>query len=238
MITPSPTSVRPASNCGLTSATTSPPGQQRRYHRQDVPQRDERHIDGHDLDRAPGRSAGVRCAGIEVLDDDDARVGAQLPVDLPVTDVERHDACGAALQQHVGESAGRRADVERLASGDVDLEGVERVGQLEPAAPDIGMIGRDQFDGRAVSTRCRPWSPAGRTPHLAGEDQRPRAFARSDEPTFDEQLIETEAHGVSGRTMRRTRIVPSNAASPNRQPHKKLWCPKNMGDGAWLRAGR
>ena len=100
-------------------------------------------------------------AGIEVLDDDDARVVADLPVELPVTDVQRDDARGAALEQDVGEAASRRADVERLASGDVDAEGVERVRQLEPAAADIGMVGRDERDvGVGVDRRARPSRPA------------------------------------------------------------------------------
>ncbi len=46
-----PTSARPASNCGFTSATTSAPSrEERRHSRKDVPQRDERHVDGDDVD--------------------------------------------------------------------------------------------------------------------------------------------------------------------------------------------
>ena len=44
---------------------------------------------------------------------------------------------GAALQQAVGEAAGRGADVERAAPGDVEAERVERVGELHPAARDV-----------------------------------------------------------------------------------------------------
>ena len=96
----------------------------------------------------PGRSAGVRVARVEVLDDDDARVVAQLPVQLAVADVERDHACGAALQQHVGEAAGRCADVEALAPANLDLKGVECVRELQSAAADIGVIGRDERHGR------------------------------------------------------------------------------------------
>ena len=42
--------------------------------------------------RSRGRSASVRVPRVEVLDDDDARVVAQLPVELAVADVERDDA--------------------------------------------------------------------------------------------------------------------------------------------------
>ena len=68
-----------------------------------------------DVDGA--RQVGQRqMARVEVLDHDDARIVAQRPVELPVADVERDDARGAALQQHVGEAAGGGADVERLAA--------------------------------------------------------------------------------------------------------------------------
>ena len=60
-----------------------------------------------------GRSSGVSVPRVDAFEDDDARVAAQPPVELAVADVERDDACGAALQQDVGEAAGRRADVER-----------------------------------------------------------------------------------------------------------------------------
>ena len=43
----------------------------------------------------------------------------------------------AALQQHVGEAAGRRTDVDRDLSGDVESERVERARQLVAAARDV-----------------------------------------------------------------------------------------------------
>ncbi len=42
----------------------------------------------------------------------DARIGAQFPVQLAMTDIDGDDAARAALQQHVGESAGGGADVD------------------------------------------------------------------------------------------------------------------------------
>ena len=70
---------------------------------------------------------------------------------------------GAALQQDVGEPAGRGADVEALAPVDGDAEGVERVRELQAAAADVGMVGRDAARPRVgIDRRCRPWSPAGR----------------------------------------------------------------------------
>ena len=136
--------------------------QQRRDNRQDLAQRDERHVDRHDVDRS--REVGERqMARVEVLDDDDARVVAQPPVELPVADVERDDARRAALQQHVGEAAGRGADVERLAPRTAMLKCVERVRELEAAAADVRMVRRDERDlGLTGRPRCLPWSPADR----------------------------------------------------------------------------
>jgi hypothetical protein len=66
-------------------------------------------------------------ASVEVLDDEHARIVAQAPVELTVADVERHHARRAALEQDVGEAAGRGAHVERFAPGHRDSERVERV---------------------------------------------------------------------------------------------------------------
>jgi hypothetical protein len=59
-------------------------------------------------------------------------------VELSVADVERDHARRAALQQNVGEPAGRGTDVEGIETGDVDPERIERVRELVPGAGDIG----------------------------------------------------------------------------------------------------
>ena len=53
---------------------------------------------------------------------------------LPVTDVQRDHTRGAALEQDVREATRGRADIECVQPGDVELEGVERVRELVPAA--------------------------------------------------------------------------------------------------------
>ena len=89
-----------------------------------------------------GKLIGGQRARVDALDDLDARIAAQLPIELAVADVERDDAPRAALEQHVGESAGRGADVERRAVRSTSMrEDVERVRELDPAAADVGMIG-------------------------------------------------------------------------------------------------
>ena len=85
-----------------------------------------------------GRCVGRERAGVGALDHGHARVLAQAVVELAVGDVERDDVLRPALEQAVGEAAGGGADVERAAAADVDLQGVERVRELDAAAGDVG----------------------------------------------------------------------------------------------------
>ena len=59
---------------------------------------------------------------VRALHDANARIVAQAPVELPVSDVDGGHVLGAALQQTVGEPAGRGADVERIGAADVDAK--------------------------------------------------------------------------------------------------------------------
>ena len=115
---------------------------------------------------------------------------------------------GAALQQHVGESAGRRADVERARGRAVDREGVERAGELEAAAADVGMVRSDERDVRVRHRPARrPWRRPGRRPDLAGEDQRARPLARRREPALDESESRRVLPGLITRQGRQRRYV-------------------------------
>ena len=60
--------------------------------------------------------------GVDALDHRDALVVAQPRVQLAVADVERDHPRGAALEQAVGEAAGRGADVEAVLAGGVDRQ--------------------------------------------------------------------------------------------------------------------
>ena len=162
-MTPLRTSSRPASNCGFTSATTSAPSRRTAATAGRIWRSEMNETSMTTMSTGPGQIGERQMPGVEVLDDDDARIVAQPPVELPVADVERDDARGAALQQHVGEAAGRGADVERLAAGDGDAEGVERVRELQAAAADVGVVRREQRRRRRRHRpACRPWSPARR----------------------------------------------------------------------------
>ena len=113
--------------------------------------RDERHVADDELRRE--RELGER-ARVRPLEHDDARVVAQPLVQLPVADVDGDHARGAALQQDVGEAAGRGADVEAVEARRIDAERVERVRELLAAA-------RDVRRGRARPSARRPRRPAG-----------------------------------------------------------------------------
>jgi hypothetical protein len=125
-----------------------------------------------------------------VLHRDDARIGAELPIELAVSDVECDDAPRAALQEHVGEAPCRGPDVERQASRHVETEDVERVRELDAAAAHIGMIGaahRDDGVRRDAGARL-----AGRLAvhgDDTGEDQRACALARRRQAALDEQDV-------------------------------------------------
>ena len=106
---PLPTSCFPTSNCGLISATSSP-RRKRRDRRQDQLQRDERDVDGDELDRLV-EVLRLQIARVDLLAIDHARIVAQRDVELSVADVDRVHLRRAVLQHHVREAARRRADV-------------------------------------------------------------------------------------------------------------------------------
>ena len=124
----------------------------RRYAREHVTQRDERHVDGDDVDRTVelGR---LQVACVRALDDHDPWIASQPPIELAVTDIEGDDANRAPFEEHIGETAGRRADVESLATVDRDAKRIECMCQLDPPAADIGMIGLPEGDFRIFRDR-------------------------------------------------------------------------------------
>jgi hypothetical protein len=73
-------------------------------------------------------------AGIGAFQNNHALVIPQPPVELAMADVDGVYAPRAPLQQHVGEAAGRGAEVERRAARRIELEMIERMGELGAAA--------------------------------------------------------------------------------------------------------
>ena len=146
------------------------PGQRRG----DEPERDERQVAHHEVDRFADVGQG-EVAGVEALLHGHPGVVAQGPGQLAGADVDGHHRGGAALQEAVGEPAGRGAGVERPPTGHVDGETVEGRGQLlarpgrrsGPAAPRGGRARRGTRGapaGRLSSRRRGParlrWPPA------------------------------------------------------------------------------
>jgi hypothetical protein len=116
--------------------------------------------------------------GVEVLDHDDAFVVPQLPVQLTMADVERDHSNGTALKKDVGEAARRGADVQALATANVDVERIEGVGELESASTRIWMIRSDEADRRLIvhrGTCFRRGAIVDRD--LSCQDERARTFA-------------------------------------------------------------
>ena len=132
---------------------------ERERRRQREPHRDERDVAGHERGREGQLAQRAR---VDALEHDHARVVAEPRVQLAVADVERDHARGAALQQDVGEAAGRGAEVEAVEPGGVDAEAVERVGELEPGARDVRRRRRRARAARPRRPARRPSS--GRAP--------------------------------------------------------------------------
>jgi len=108
------------------------------------------------------------------------------------------------LQHHVGEAAGRRADVRADLSAHIDPERVDRMGELHPAAPHPWML---QFrDAKLVLFRNRRAGLVDELPvdeNAPGHDQRLRLRARVHEPALDERHVEALLlHGASARTVK------------------------------------
>ena len=165
-----------------------------------------------------GRSAGASSTRVHALDHVHARVVAKAPVELAVADVEGDHPLGAALQQAVGEAARRGADVEAGAALDVDLERVERVLELEPAARDVA---RRSSTSSAASSGTS-WlgfvarGPSRADPHPAGAHRGRRAGARAGQAALGEQGVDPAPLHV--RTVHRR----SRSAGPTRRPIARI----------------
>src|SRR5262249_60396840 len=118
--------------------------QRRRTHRREA---NKARIAGDQLDRL-GDVGTCEVARIHSFENDDPRILAQFPGELPMTDIDGIDAPGTAGQQYVGEAAGRGADVERDALLGLDRKMIERVGELDAAARYPPMVAPPQCQGR------------------------------------------------------------------------------------------
>ncbi len=110
-------------------------------------QRDERQVGDHQVDRAADR-VGRQIAHVGALHHGHARIGAQRPGQLAVADVDGDHLAGAAVEQDLGEPAGRGAGVQAASAVDGQPEGVqcadEFVGATRHPAAFVGVFDRER----------------------------------------------------------------------------------------------
>ena len=137
-----------------------------------------------------GISFGGQMARIGAFQHHDARIVAQLPRQLAVADIDGIDLRGAVGQQHVGEAAGRGADIDRDRALGIEREMRERVRELQPAARDPGMILALDLERRVLRHQVAGLGDAAvGAEHLAGHDQRLGLGAGLDQAALDQQLV-------------------------------------------------
>ncbi len=110
--------------------------------------------------------------------DNDARVPAQFLGELAIADIERDHRSGAALKQHVGEAAGRCADIEGAAAWHFDLKMFDRGGELVASSTRVLRRATNQRDfGFRIDLEIgfRGWPRI--YPDASGHDKSLRTFA-------------------------------------------------------------
>ena len=144
---------------------------------------------------AQGRRFGEvrrrQVARVGALHDGDARVVAQLPVQLAVAYVDGVHPPRARAQQHVGKAAGGRTHVHGHCVPDVKLKDLHGLLQLQPAAADIGerrAAHRQLVRGRNLLGRLARPLPAHED--AAGENQGLRFFPALRKPARDQRRIQ------------------------------------------------
>ncbi len=157
----------------------------------------ERDVHGDDL-RGPGEIPPDERAGV-LLDHDDARVAAELPVELFRVHVDGIDEAGAAAEQAIRETAGRRPDIGGDLSGRVYAEGVQRLGQLRAGAADEGLCGLDVE--RLIGAQKRPGlgDALAAARYEPRHEHRPGLLEARREAPLDQQLIGSLFHDVPAR---------------------------------------
>src|SRR2546422_105736 len=167
---------------------------------QDLLQRDERDVDDRER-RLLAEDPRVERPRVGLLHDHHAGVLAQLGVELAHADVHGVHAGGAALEQAVGEAAGRGAHVEADAAGDLHLESVERVGELL-AAPAHERRAPLELDARVSGDQGAGLAPAPAGPEaLARQDEAGGLLPALDEPALDDQAVDALARRGLGHAL-------------------------------------
>ena len=96
-----------------------------------------------------GKARAIKRADVGFLHRDDLIAAAKRAMKLVAADIDGINAFGAAQNQHLGEAAGRGADVDADAIRDVELKMIERRRKLDPAAGNVSVCGSSLDDGGA-----------------------------------------------------------------------------------------
>ena len=107
--------------------------------RQHLVQRDKCHVNGGKIQRC-AQHLRRHIADIRAFHIDDTRIRAQLPVELPIADVDRKHLCHTVLKHTVCKAARRRADIRCRFPHKDSTEDRHTLFQFQPAAADIGKI--------------------------------------------------------------------------------------------------
>jgi hypothetical protein len=157
-------------------------------------QRNETDVANHRRGRRFEQGAR-QIARVQTFAHEYAAVSPQLLVELAMTDIDGVDESRAAREQHVGESAGRGANIEAIEAARMKPESVERRGELDaaPRDPRVRRLGLDDRAGRYCLRRLAQCDPIG--PDETGLDGGLRARAALKIAAFDQCDIGALAHG-------------------------------------------
>src|SRR5690606_22992498 len=151
--------------------------------------RDEACVANNEVDGL-GNMVGSQNTRTRLFMNDDALVLAQLPRQLIGARIDRIDPHRAAAQQHVGETPGRRAYVDRDRAGDIPAEVCERMVELDAAARYPWMIAALHAElGVCRDLLSGFFDPAVADEGEPREDQRLRARPAFGKAAIDEKLI-------------------------------------------------
>ena len=188
---PLPTLPLPTSNCGLISeirrafgAASASGGRQHGF------QADEAGVANHQIDGIGHLLAG-QVTGVGLFEQHHPLVLAQFPGKLPVPDIDGINLGRTAVQQHVGEAAGRGTDIQANPPRRINGEMIQRMGQFDTAARHPGMIPSTDLEWQVWRHRR---SRFVETPRFGIDqtrhDKRLRPRPAFGQPAFDEQLID------------------------------------------------
>ena len=104
-------------------------------------QRDEGEIGNHDIERCANRN-GIGMTDVRSFHDNNPGIAADPMVKLTISNIESDYFGGSALEKAIGEPSGRCTDVDRDATLDRHVEGLDRAVELRPGAA-------DELSGRA-----------------------------------------------------------------------------------------